>query len=265
MIETSTDRIEKEVVLRAPRSRVWRAITDPREFSKWFGAEMKDEFVPGRLVRGPITRPGYEHLTLELQVERLEPERLFSWRWHPHAVDEKADYSQEPMTLVVFELEEVPEDASPHHRVRLSTASRWRAAPRRSRMNDGGWTAAARQRRPSCGREVAAPRRPRSTTRPRVRRAGRPDAPAAGRPSRPRGPLSIARLTEGAEVTRQAVSKHLRVLQGAGLARGVRLEDASRSGSCSRRRSRMRGARWRRIAQRWDEAIERLRAIVEED
>jgi uncharacterized protein YndB with AHSA1/START domain len=140
MIETSTDRIEKEVVLRAPRSRVWRAITDPREFSKWFGAEMKDEFVPGRLVRGPITYPGYEHLTLELQVERLEPERLFSWRWHPHAVDEKADYSQEPMTLVVFELEEVPEGT--RLRITESAFDRIPVARRAEafRMNDGGWT-----------------------------------------------------------------------------------------------------------------------------
>src|SRR5580693_5937 len=108
MIETSTDVIEKEIVVRAPRSRVWRAITDSQEFGKWFQAEMKDPFVPGASTQGRITYPGYEHLTFEVQVERIEPEHLFSLRWHPYAVDPQQDYSQEPTTLVVFELEEVP-------------------------------------------------------------------------------------------------------------------------------------------------------------
>jgi uncharacterized protein YndB with AHSA1/START domain len=106
--EASTDKIEKEIVLKAPRARVWRALTDPAEFSKWFGVEMKDPFVPGAKAKGKITHPGYEHLTLDMTVERMEPERLFSWRWHPYAVDPARDYSAEPTTLVECELTDVP-------------------------------------------------------------------------------------------------------------------------------------------------------------
>jgi len=139
MKETSTDRIEKEIVVRAPRARVWRAITDAQEFGKWFQAEMKDPFVPGARVSGRITYPGYEHLTLEVQVERMEPEHLFSWRWHPYAVDPKQDYSNQPTTLVVFELEEIPEGT----RLKV-TESGFDQIPlaRRAeafRMNSEGW------------------------------------------------------------------------------------------------------------------------------
>ena len=95
-IEGSTDRIEKDIVIRAPRAQVWRALTDPREFGSWFGVELKSaSFAPGAKVTGKITSPGYEHVTLELVVERMEPERLLSWRWHPHAVDPETDYSGE--------------------------------------------------------------------------------------------------------------------------------------------------------------------------
>jgi uncharacterized protein YndB with AHSA1/START domain len=141
MIDTSTDRIEKEIVVRAPRSRVWRALTDSREFGKWFQAEMKDAFVPGAAARGRITHPGYEHLMLELQVERMEPERLFSWRWHPYAVDPQQDYSQEPTTLVVFELEEVAEGT--RLKVTESGFDRIPAGRRLEafRMNSEGWAA----------------------------------------------------------------------------------------------------------------------------
>ena len=104
----STDRIEKSVVFRAPRSRVWRALTDSSQFSQWFGAVLKDPFVPGARVRGPVTHPGYEHLTMDITIEQVEPERLFSWRWQPGGGDPDIDPA-EPMTLVVFELEEVPE------------------------------------------------------------------------------------------------------------------------------------------------------------
>lgn len=139
MIATGTDRIEKEIVMRAPRSRVWRALTDAKEFGKWFRAEMADTFAPGARARGRITHPGYEHVTLEVQIERMEPERLFSWRWHPYAVDPKQDYSKEPTTLVVFELEEVPEGT----RLKV-TESGFDQIPvaRRDeafRMNSGGW------------------------------------------------------------------------------------------------------------------------------
>jgi len=136
---SSTDRIEKEIVLRAPRSRVWRAITDAKEFGRWFRAEIKDSFVPGAPARGRITYPGYEHLTFEVHVERIEPEHLFSFRWHPYAVDPKQDYSKEPTTLVVFELEEIPEGT----RLKV-TESGFDQIPlaRRTeafRMNSQGW------------------------------------------------------------------------------------------------------------------------------
>jgi uncharacterized protein YndB with AHSA1/START domain len=139
MVETSTDRIEKEIVVQAPRTKVWRALTDFREFGKWFQAEMKDPFVAGVPSRGRITHPGYEHLIIEVQVERMEPEHLFSWRWHPYAIDVKHDYSREPTTLVVFELDDVPEGT----RLKV-TESGFDQIPlaRRSeafRMNSNGW------------------------------------------------------------------------------------------------------------------------------
>jgi uncharacterized protein YndB with AHSA1/START domain len=141
MIETSTDRIEKEIVMRAPRSRVWRALTDAREFGRWFRADIKDDFVAGQPARGRITHPGYEHLAFEVEVERIEPERLFSFRWHPYAVDPRKDYSKEPTTLVVFERDEVPEGT----RLRVTESGFDRIpAERRAeafRMNSGGWEA----------------------------------------------------------------------------------------------------------------------------
>ena len=139
MVETSTDRIEKEIVVRAPRSRVWRAVTDAKEFGAWFRVEMKDAFSPGAPARGRITYPGYEHLTFEVVVERMEAEHLFSYRWHPYAVDPNQDYSNEPTTLVTFELSEIPEGT----RVKV-TESGFDRIPlaRRAeafRMNSGGW------------------------------------------------------------------------------------------------------------------------------
>jgi uncharacterized protein YndB with AHSA1/START domain len=102
----STDRIEKRVVLRAPRSRVWRAIADAQEFGTWFRVNLEGAFVAGAATRGKITSKGYEHVTVDLQVERIEPERYFSYRWHPYAIDPANDYSAEPTTLVEFILEE---------------------------------------------------------------------------------------------------------------------------------------------------------------
>jgi len=106
MTATTTDRIEKQVQLRAPRSRVWRAITDSKEFGAWFQCVFTEPFRPGARLPMRITYPGYEHLKMEIVIEKMEPERLFSYRWHPHAVDLEADYSKEPMTLVEFTLEE---------------------------------------------------------------------------------------------------------------------------------------------------------------
>jgi uncharacterized protein YndB with AHSA1/START domain len=106
-MNTSTDRIERKILLKAPRSRVWRALSDAAEFGAWFGVDFKGKtFVAGKPVQGRITHPGYEHLVMEVQIERLEPERLLSWRWHPAAIEPAVDYSNEPTTLVVFELAE---------------------------------------------------------------------------------------------------------------------------------------------------------------
>jgi uncharacterized protein YndB with AHSA1/START domain len=136
---TGTDRIEKEVVMRVPRARVWRALTDPAEFGKWFGVEMRDTFTPGARATGRITHPGYEHLTLDMTVERMEPERLFSWRWHPYAVDPSRDYSGEPTTLVECELTEVP--GGTRLRIVESGFDRVPLARREEafRMNSAGW------------------------------------------------------------------------------------------------------------------------------
>jgi uncharacterized protein YndB with AHSA1/START domain len=138
---TMTDRIEKIAVIRAPRSRVWRAISDARQFGEWFRVKLEGEFVPGATVRGKITHLGYEHLTMELVVDRIEPERLFSYRWHPYVVDPKVDYSPEPMTLVEFILDDTSDGGT-----RLTIVeSGFDSIPlaRRAeafRMNDGGWT-----------------------------------------------------------------------------------------------------------------------------
>jgi uncharacterized protein YndB with AHSA1/START domain len=135
---SSTDRIEKTIVLNAPRSKVWRALTDSAQFGEWFQANPEGPFTPGRRVRGPITAPGYEHVTFEVTVEQVEPERLFSWRWQPGG-DPDIDPAA-PTTLVVFQLEEIPEGT------RLTvTETGFDRIPvsRRSkafRENDQGWT-----------------------------------------------------------------------------------------------------------------------------
>ena len=105
--QTSTDRIEQQVRLSAPRARVWRALTDMAEFGQWFGVKLSGTVVPGAKLRGPITSKGYEHVTFEATVETVEPEKRFSFRWHPYAIESGVDYSSEPTTLVVFTLEEV--------------------------------------------------------------------------------------------------------------------------------------------------------------
>jgi uncharacterized protein YndB with AHSA1/START domain len=107
-MNTSTDRIERKVLINASRARVWRALSDAGEFGDWFGVNFKGKtFVAGEHIQGKITYPGYEHLTMDVLVERIVPELLLSWRWHPAAIDPNVDYSQEPTSLVVFELKEV--------------------------------------------------------------------------------------------------------------------------------------------------------------
>ena len=104
----ATDRIEKQIQLRAPPSRVWRALSDAGEFGRWFGLRFEGQFAPGAEMKGALTIKGYENVPFALTIERMEPERHFSWRWHPAAVKAGVDYSKEPTTLVSFELREVP-------------------------------------------------------------------------------------------------------------------------------------------------------------
>ncbi len=133
------NKIEKLVELKAPVSRVWRAITDYREFGQWFRVKIESPFVPGQASMGQLTFPGYEHLKWEVVVKKIEPEHLFSFTWHPYAVDPGVDYSTEEPTLVEFRLESVADgtrltvvesgfDKVPEHR-------RFDAF----RMNEGGW------------------------------------------------------------------------------------------------------------------------------
>jgi uncharacterized protein YndB with AHSA1/START domain len=135
-----SDSIEKRIELKAPVSRVWRALTDHREFGEWFRVSMDGPFAPGRTVRGHVLYPGYEHLKWAATVEMIEPERLFSFRWHPYAIDPEVDYSGEPTTLVEFRLE-----AKDGGTVLTVTESGFDAIPahRRAeafRMNDRGWS-----------------------------------------------------------------------------------------------------------------------------
>jgi uncharacterized protein YndB with AHSA1/START domain len=139
-MNTSTDRIERKVHIKAPRARVWRALTDAGEFGDWFGVNFKGKtFVAGKHIQGKITYPGYEHLTMDVLIERIVPEQLLSWRWHPAAIDPKVDYSQEPTTLVVFELKEV--DGATMLTVAESGLDKIPLARRADvfRMNSSGW------------------------------------------------------------------------------------------------------------------------------
>jgi uncharacterized protein YndB with AHSA1/START domain len=136
-----TDRIEKTIELKAPISRVWRALTDHQEFGKWFRVRLQGPFAPGQITRGQITYPGYEHLRWEAIVQKMEPERLFSFTWHPYAVDPNEDYSKEPPTLVEFTLEPTAEGTS----LRIVESGFDKLPSRRReeafRMNERGWSA----------------------------------------------------------------------------------------------------------------------------
>jgi uncharacterized protein YndB with AHSA1/START domain len=135
------DRIEKRIELKAPVSRVWRALTDYREFGEWFRVKLDSPFVAGEVSRGHITHPGYEHVVWEVAVQKMEPEKLFSFTWHPYAIDPKVDYSKETPTLVEFKLEK-----SANGTLLLLIESGFDKIPsgRRDeafRKNDAGWTA----------------------------------------------------------------------------------------------------------------------------
>lgn len=115
----NTDRIEKRIVLRAPRERVWSAISDARQFGTWFGVEFEGDFVMGSHLKGKIVptkvdadiakaQEPYAGVAFHVFVERIEPMRVFAFRWHPYAIDPGQDYTKEPTTLVTFELQEAP-------------------------------------------------------------------------------------------------------------------------------------------------------------
>ena len=136
-----TNSIEKRIELNAPVSRVWQALTDHREFGEWFRVKLEGPFVPGEVSRGRITYPGYEHIKWEATVQEREPERLFSFTWHPYAIDPKVDYTTEPTTLVEFRLE--PKDGGT---LLVVTETGFDAIPKERRfeafrMNEPGWAA----------------------------------------------------------------------------------------------------------------------------
>jgi uncharacterized protein YndB with AHSA1/START domain len=142
---SSTDRIEKEIVLDAPLARVWRAVTDVREFNQWFGVALTTPFAAGGKSSGKITIKGYDHMTMDVWVEKIEPQHVFSFRWHPNATDINVDYSKDPTTLVVFTLEEV-DDGTKLTIVETGFDSlpEWRRA-KAFAGNDSGWASQAKR------------------------------------------------------------------------------------------------------------------------
>jgi uncharacterized protein YndB with AHSA1/START domain len=133
------NRIEKRIELKAPVSRVWRALTDYREFGEWFRVKLDGPFVAGQISRGQMTYPGYEHVKWQAVVQKMEPKRLFSFTWH-HSLDPNADISKEPTTLVEFRLEKIEAGTL----VTLSESG-FENLPANLRLealrrNDGGWT-----------------------------------------------------------------------------------------------------------------------------
>ena len=135
-----SDRIEKTIELAAPVERVWKALSDYQEFGIWFRVSIDAPFVPGQPATGRITHPGYEHVTWKARILKMEPPRLFSFSWHPYAVDPNHDYSGETPTIVEFHLEPVAKGT------RLTIVeSGFDAVPKTRRaeafrMNEGGWT-----------------------------------------------------------------------------------------------------------------------------
>jgi uncharacterized protein YndB with AHSA1/START domain len=147
---STTDRIEKKVVLRAPRERVWNAISDAKQFGSWFGVEFDGPFVAGAHMKGRMTptkvdrevakrQEAYAGMEFDCTIDRIEPMTVFSFRWHPFAIDPKVDYSHEPATLVMFQLEDVADGTqltiteSGFDKIPLERRAKAFAA------NEGGW------------------------------------------------------------------------------------------------------------------------------
>ena len=141
--KTSTDRIEKQVTYDAPRSRVWRALTDVSQFNDWFGVSLTKPFSPGAEITGNMRIKGYEHVRMSIWIETMEPERFFSFRWHPYAIEPGVDYSAEPTTLVSFTLDDAPDGTT-----LTIVESGFDAIPESRRakafsMNEKGWAGQA--------------------------------------------------------------------------------------------------------------------------
>jgi uncharacterized protein YndB with AHSA1/START domain len=137
----SADRIERSIVIQAPRAKVWNLLSDAETFGRWFGADLQGQrFTPGEVTRGPITIEGFTHVMFDVRVERVEPQDLLSWRWHPYAVDPEVDYSQEEPTLVTWTLHDAPGNAT---LVKTVESGFDKVPPHRRleafRMNTGGW------------------------------------------------------------------------------------------------------------------------------
>lgn len=138
---SETDQLTREIVIDAPRHRVWRALTDVRQFNEWFGVALTSPFEAGKSTSGNITLAQYTHVTCTLWIEAIDPEHHFAFRWHPYAIDPAVDYSSEPTTLVTFRLDDV--DAGTRLHV---TESGFDAIPESRRnaaflANGGGWSA----------------------------------------------------------------------------------------------------------------------------
>lgn len=134
------DRIQKSTLIKAPVSRVWRALTDSRQFGAWFRVKLTAPFKAGKVARGHITWPGYEHLVWEATITAIEPEHTFAFTWHPYAIDPDKNYSKEKPTLVVFTLKAVPTGT----KLIVTETGFAQLPPARysdaMRMNTSGWT-----------------------------------------------------------------------------------------------------------------------------
>ncbi|WP_235835194.1 SRPBCC family protein [Piscinibacter terrae] len=139
----ATDRIERHIVIQAPRDRVWRALSNAEEFGQWFGTDLKGQtFAPGQRVRGLVSGCGHDNVWFDAVVDRIEPQNLFSYRWHPAPIDPAVDYDQEEPTLVTFTLKDAPGQGT---LLTVVESGFDKVPPQRRleafRMNDGGWAA----------------------------------------------------------------------------------------------------------------------------
>ena len=139
-MNTATNQIKKEILLKAPISRVWSSVSNAEEFGKWFGVDLKGKtFASGKRLQAKINSPGQEHITFDVLIEDMEFERILSFWWHPYAVDPSYDYSNEPTTLVVFGLKEIDDGTL----LSIVESGFDKISPSRGleamHMNSGGW------------------------------------------------------------------------------------------------------------------------------